>query len=379
MHHGDGKMKNQKDKKNPHGCFERPPSSGIWWINYYENGKQRREKIGSKGAAIKAYGLRKAAILEGRKLPPPRRAAPVMVSDLIDPVLEYTANHRSARDYKSRGEIVRADLGSRPADQLTPQELEQWLRKRCKTAATWNRYKALLSLAYRQGIRNGKVPVNVARLVAHRKEESGRLRFLSREEYDRLHAVIAKRFPEHLAEFVISVHAGMRLSEQYLVRWNQVDFDRHAIDLTKTKNFSARTVHLNATAQAALESLRRRGQKGSDPVFSREGTRSRFDTRSWFQPCLAEAKITGYVWHENRHTFCSWLAMAGATTREIMEAAGHKTIAMAARYAHLSPQHTQSVVDRIADPSENPNMHQNMHQRSRGKKAPHLAARKSSA
>jgi hypothetical protein len=62
-----------------------------------------------------------------------------------------------------------------------------------------------------------------------------------------------------------------------------------------------------------------------------------------------------------------------------MEAAGHKTIAMAARYAHLSPQHTQSVVDRIADPSENPNMHQNMHQRSRGKKAPHLAARKSSA
>jgi hypothetical protein len=41
----------------------------------------------------------------------------------------------------------------------------------------------------------------------------GRLGFLSRKEYDRLHKVIAVRFPEHLAEFVVSVHAGMRLGE----------------------------------------------------------------------------------------------------------------------------------------------------------------------
>jgi site-specific recombinase XerD len=372
-------MKGMRKRKNPHGCFQRPPGSGIWWINYYENGKQKREKIGSKGSAIKAYGLRKAAILEGRKLPPPRRTAAVMISDLIDLVLEYTADHRSARDYKCRGGIVRKDLGSRPADQITPQELEKWLRKRCRTAATWNRYKALLSLAYRQGIRNGKVQVNVARLVAHRREEPGRLRFLNREEYNRLYAVIAKRFPEHLAEFAISVHAGMRLTEQYLVRWNQVDFDRRAIDLTKTKNFSARTVHLNPTAVAALESLSREGQKGTDRVFPREGSRSRFDTRSWFRPCLAEARIAGYLWHENRHTFCSWLAMAGATTREIMEAAGHKTMAMAARYAHLSPRHTLSVVDRISDPSKKTNMHQNMHQRSGGRKTPQSFARKMSA
>ena len=40
--------------------------------------------------------------------------------------------------------------------------------------------------------------------------------------------------------------------------------------------------------------------------------------------------------------------MAGATTREIMETAGHKTMSQSARYSHLSPQHTQSVVDRIA-------------------------------
>ncbi|WP_130421275.1 tyrosine-type recombinase/integrase [Edaphobacter modestus] len=55
------------------------------------------------------------------------------------------------------------------------------------------------------------------------------------------------------------------------------------------------------------------------------------------QPSLAAAYITGCVWHCNRHTFCSWLAMSGASIKGIQEAASHKTITMTARYSHLSP------------------------------------------
>jgi hypothetical protein len=40
--------------------------------------------------------------------------------------------------------------------------------------------------------------------------------------------------------------------------------------------------------------------------------------------------------------------MAGATIKEIQELAGHKTITMSARYAHLSPDHKLSVIDRIS-------------------------------
>jgi integrase len=147
-----------------------------------------------------------------------------------------------------------------------------------------------------------------------------------------------------------------------------VDFRRRIIDLTKTKNYSARTVHLNADAMAAIESKKRPRQHPGDPVFPREGSKGRFDTRSWFQPCLKEAKIAGYVWHSNRHTFCSRLAMAGASIKEIQEAAGHKTITMSARYSHLSLKHKQSVVERITRTAQaspvtgEHNMHQNRHQ-----------------
>jgi integrase len=197
--------------------------------------------------------------------------------------------------------------------------LERWLRGHSKTPATSNRYKTFISLSYREGVRNGKVAVNPARLVRQRKEGEGRLRFLSRDEYSRLYKVIAKRSPEHLAEFVVSVHTGMGLSEQYSCTWSQVHFDRRTIELTKTKNGSARPVHLNSDAVAALESVRLPKQHASDPVFPREGGKGRFDTRSWFQPCLEEAGISDYVWHCNRHTFCSW-----------------------------SPAHRLSVVERIA-------------------------------
>ncbi len=90
-----------------------------------------------------------------------------------------------------------------------------------------------------------------------------------------------------------------------------------------------------------------RKPSAGDRVFRRHTVSGNFDNRSWLEPSLVKAKITDGVWHTNRHTFCSWLAMAGATIKEIQEAAGHKTITMAARYAHLSPAHKLSVVERI--------------------------------
>jgi len=338
----------KREVKKERGVFERPKGSGVWWINYYHDGKQHREKGGTRTEAKDLYKERKAAARRGEKLPDLSKGK-VTLSALIDGALEFARTHnKSVRDYVSKGEILRAAMGTLIAEEITPQEIDRWLSKRFKTPATANRYRAFISLIYREAIRNGKINVNPARQVRQRKEGGGRLRFLTREEFAALHAAIAKRFPEHLAEFIVSVHTGMRLTEQYSCTWSQVHLDRRTIELTHTKNGSARTVSLNADAIAAIESKRVHRQKATDLVFPREGTQGRFDTRSWFVPCLEEAKVTGYVWHSNRHTFCSWLAMAGATIKEIQEAAGHKTITMAARYSHLSPAHRQSVVERIA-------------------------------
>ena len=142
------------------GVYENPADSGIWWIHYYADGKRHREKVGRKSDAIKLYQSRKADAVAGRKLPELRNSKVVTVGELIDDALEFVANHKDNRNYKSKAAIVREDMGSRHAAEVTPQELERWLREHCKTAATSNRYKAFVSLCYREGVRNGKVPSN---------------------------------------------------------------------------------------------------------------------------------------------------------------------------------------------------------------------------
>jgi len=48
--------------------------------------------------------------------------------------------------------------------------------------------------------------------------------------------------------------------------------------------------------------------------------------------------------HSLRHTYISRLIMAGADVRTVQELAGHKTIGMTMRYAHLAPEHKRRVI-----------------------------------
>jgi hypothetical protein len=56
------------------GVYEKVPDSGVWWIRYAdESGRIRREKAGTRAAATNLYRLRKAAVLQGQKLPEVRK------------------------------------------------------------------------------------------------------------------------------------------------------------------------------------------------------------------------------------------------------------------------------------------------------------------
>jgi len=73
-------------------------------------------------------------------------------------------------------------------------------------------------------------------------------------------------------------------------------------------------------------------------VFAIEGN------KKWWGTALREAKIENFRWHDLRHTFCSRLAQNGASLKIIQEAAGHKTIAMSARYAHMDQSNLRNAM-----------------------------------
>ncbi|WP_233248505.1 tyrosine-type recombinase/integrase [Desulfonatronum sp. SC1] len=45
--------------------------------------------------------------------------------------------------------------------------------------------------------------------------------------------------------------------------------------------------------------------------------------------------MTNFHFHDNRHTFCSNILMAGGTLKHAKEMIGHKTLRMTDRYSHL--------------------------------------------
>jgi integrase len=68
---------------------------------------------------------------------------------------------------------------------------------------------------------------------------------------------VAVRCPKHWPEFMLSLNTGLRLSEQYGLRWEDVSFARRSLTARRSKNGAARHVRLNQAALAALQSLRK--------------------------------------------------------------------------------------------------------------------------
>jgi integrase len=328
------------------GVYEYPKGSDIWWCQYFDHGVRKRERAGTKTNAGKLYRKRRTQLLAGDKLPELRRKK-VTVGDLADLALAYAKVHnKSVRDYVTKAALIKAGLGARIADEIGPDEISDWIQSRKVSDGTFNRYRAFISLAYKEGMRLGKVKTNTARLIHQRQESKGRKRFLSRSEYADLYAAIEDL--SHKEELAVSVLSGMRLTEQFTCEWQQVDFERSEIGLTKTKNGEDRTVTMNSEVREILWARKERVKpKRKDVVFPGNTSGGRVDTRTWFNPALKEAEIEDYVWHCNRHTFCSWLAIAGVPLKTIMELAGHKTIAITAQYAHLCPDHKATEVEKI--------------------------------
>jgi site-specific recombinase XerD len=343
----------QRKRRNyPHGLFEKVPGSKVWWIRYADSmGRIRREKAGTKGAAIDLYRKRKTEALQGKKLPENLRTPTVSFAELAHDALVFSKTHkRTHEDDAQRMPWLVSAFRDRSADSITPRDLEHHVTRiaeeRGWAPASVNRYRALISLIFRLGVENGKVKENPARLIKPRVVNNARTRWLSPEEEVRLRGQIETRHPGHIPELELALNTGLRRGEMYSLTWENVNLFRRVLTIPRSKNGETRHVPINSVAQGALLELRKRGDGTGRVIRNPQGV-PLSDPRHWFEPAVYAAGIRDFSWHCLRHTFASRLVMAGVDLRTVQELLGHKSISMTVRYSHLAPEHTLAAVERL--------------------------------
>jgi integrase len=349
------KIGRKKTAKKVRGIYEKVRGSGVWWIRYADKtGKIHREKAGTREAAGILYRKRKTEALQGKKLPEMLRSRPVILGDLTDLAREHSESkgeHCARYQAVLRQQLNRLEgwWKDRPADSLTLSEIEAKLSEHAKTAATFNRYKAALGLAYRAVIADGKISMNPARNVRQRTENNARLRFLSDTEEGKLRAIIRENYPQREPEFDLALYTGMRRSEQYGLVWQNVDFLTGLITIPKSKQGKVRYVRITSLAKSALQALLHLREGDDSPVCPGGMTRAGYRDR-WFFDCVEKAGLVGVIWHSLRHTYISRAVMKGIDIKTVKELAGHKTITMTDRYAHLAPDHLREAAEKAILP-----------------------------
>jgi len=355
------------------GVYERIPGSGIWHARYRQDGKLVRKSFGRNRAAAIAY-VEKARTLKRSGegfVPSTAKAAPktkielehsvstTTVSELCDDLLRHIKSkpdvYKDQRNPPFRLGLIKKHFGHRPASTVKPFEIMDWLEGMDKAPATLNRYKATFSAVYRYGKQRDKVQVNPVRDVSQHPVNNGIIRYLKPDEEKRLRAVLQgavdacgpqnerrrKRLLHRIYELDIALGTGMRKGEQYGLRWRDIDFKQKSILLRDTKNKSSRTVPMIDDVVNAFKELRKLSLERKDRAIDRPNSAPDDvvfgigDNKKWWEAALKDAKIKELRWHDLRHTFCSRLAQAGVSLKVIQEAAGHKTISMSARYAHM--------------------------------------------
>lgn len=258
--------------------------------------------------------------------------------------LEETSHKRTHEWDKSMLRWFLPLLGGKDLNDINRALLDQVrvVRGKGVSTATVNRYMALVRTILRKACNEWEWLDRVPKVGMFRDTE-GRIRSLSRDEYERL----ISQLPSHLADMAqFSVATGLRQANVTGLQWKQISVERRHLWVSggEHKNGRPHSVPLN---EAALEVLQRR--QGNHPihVFTYEGNPIvQVNTKAW-RNALQRAGIHDFRWHDLRHTFATWHREAGTPTYELQRLGGWKTQSMVERYAHVAPDGLQFAASRL--------------------------------
>jgi integrase len=177
------------------------------------------------------------------------------------------------------------------------------------------------------------------------EDESYRNRVLSEDEEVRL-LEVAESYLKPL--FLVALYTGMRKGEIFNLKWQDVDFEKCEITVTKSKSGKQRRIPINTVLFNLLYAHKFQNGK-SEYVFTNPKTGKPYnDIKKSFTSALEEAGIEDFHFHDLRHTFASRLVRNGVDLNTVKELMGHYSITTTQRYLHSQAKEKMQAVESLA-------------------------------
>ncbi|MDA0857050.1 MAG: site-specific integrase [Proteobacteria bacterium] len=322
-------------------------SGKIYWIEYRDHGKRKRERIGPSKAAAEARLLEvQRALVEDKHIERDKNAK-VTLDQLFDWFLnlqEVKALDSYVRMTQQIKSLSRLTNTNQVVRDLTILQLEEYAVRRLQESSPTKRGQTIAPKTVKEELnllRNilnralryefiSKIPVSRYPVI---KIDNIRKRVFSEVEYQLLLEVC----PLWLRRIVIMARGtGMRQGEILKLQWSDVDLKTGFVRLnaSMTKTDEARLVRLLPEVIAMLNDTPR--ALHTQQVFLSATNKpipywTTYVQKTWKQS-LEKAGIEGACFHDLRHDFVTRAMRNGNASHVVMKQVGHKSDSMLRRY-----------------------------------------------
>jgi integrase len=254
-------------------------------------------------------------------------------------------SRRNFRSDRYRLETLKEFFKDTDLRQITPLMIERFRKLRLEkwgnSKSTTNRYLALLKRLLNVAIQEGlceQNPVKAVKLFS--ESDTLKERILTPEEEERLLAASSG----HLRPILITaLNTGARSTEILSLTWDRVNLEEREIRFERCKNGRLRHVPMNEILFKTLTAWK--SGNGQNPyVFADRNGRPFKRVEKSFATARKRAGISGFRFHDTRHTFASRLIQRGCDLSTAQALLGHSRLATLQRYLHSTDSRKREAV-----------------------------------
>lgn len=317
---------------------------GVWWNYFNIDGVRHQLSTGTSNRRLAEGIARKQQEDENLKRHQVAQVDPDITFGKL--AAHFAAGSACTAYHTERLKPVLGHFANTPVLKMTRGELAAYRVARQAekevSDATVNRDLSVLRRVINWSVDEGIIPQNPLGRIRLARERRVRRSILATSEED---ALLAKA-PDHLRRIIIcALDTGMRRGEVTGQRWEDVDFPRKLLYVTrsKTPEGESREIPLSKRLLELLQSMRK--EKGL--IFTYEGDQLRIIKRSW-KTAIKNAGIRYLRFHDLRHSFNSRLMEAGVMQEVRMALMGHSggnSVHM--RYTHVELPRKRDAITRL--------------------------------